>query len=102
MAEPAKVLVQMFGSLHTYRRKQGLSPKVELDVPAEGILAVEIARQLELPLEKIEGVIHNHKVKSLDCAVMPGDKLAFVPRGIPGPYRFMLGIYAAGKRSQTE
>ena len=27
----------------------------------------------------------------------PGDEIAFIPTGVPGPHRLMLGIHEAGK-----
>lgn len=91
------VLVKMFGSLHAHRVQRGLPTTTEVEVPADGITARELAVQLDLPLDKIEAVFRNRLVEPLDCAVHPGDRIAFVPRGIPGPYRYMLGIYKAGK-----
>ncbi|MCD6527862.1 MAG: MoaD/ThiS family protein [Desulfuromonas sp.] len=89
--------VRLFGKLHTYRRQKGLSPIAEIWLPDEGMPAVDVARQLDLPLDFIEGVFCNHVVYGLDHILRPGDELAFVPTGIPGPHRFMLGIHAAGK-----
>ena len=37
------------------------------------------------------------KTYGLDRVILPGDRVAFVPRGIPGPHRFTLGIYSAGR-----
>lgn len=99
MPGPESVSVRMFGSLHTLRVGQGLSPRAEVDVPGDGMTARDLARTLDLPLDKVEAVICNHRVQPLDHRVLPGDRVAFLPRGTPGPYRFMLGIYAAGKKS---
>lgn len=89
--------IRLFGKLHTLRLKQGLSPVAELFLPAVGLSAMEIAQQLELPLEDIEGVFCNHLAYGLDHICFPGDEIAFIPVGVPGPHRFMLGIHAAGK-----
>jgi hypothetical protein len=89
----------MFGRLHTLRVGQGLSPRAEVEVPAEGMSAGDLARVLDLPVDEVEAVICNHRVYPLDHIVLPGDRVAFLPRGTPGPYRFMLGIYAAGKKT---
>jgi len=88
----------MFGCLHTIRKERGLDSTVEITLPPEGRRADEIALELELPLDRIEGVFVNHLVYNLDIIVKPGDKVAFIPTGIPGPHRFMLGIHSAGKR----
>jgi len=87
----------MFGCLHTIRKERGLASIVEVTLPSEGRKAEDIALDLDLPLDKIEGVFVNHKVYNLDITVKPGDRVAFVPTGVPGPHRFMLGIQNAGK-----
>lgn len=91
--------VRMFGALHTIRRERGLQSTTEVHIPDEGCAAYDLAGQLDLPLEKIEAVFVNHKVYSLDQRIQAGDRVAFVPTGIPGPSRFLLGISEAGRRS---
>lgn len=54
--------------------------------------AEELARRMELPREKIEGVFINGIAGPLDRTVRPGDRVAFVPPGTPGPYRVILGL----------
>lgn len=89
--------IRMFGELRDLRRRAGLSDCVMVDLPAEGSTALEIAVELDLPLDRIEGVFVNHKVYGLDHVVIPGDRTAFVPPGTPGPHRVFLGLYQAGK-----
>jgi len=92
------IQVRMFGSLYTYRKKRGLSASVELSLAPEGKSALQIARDLELPIDEIEAVFCNNTVYSLDHLIMPGDRIAFVPQGTPGPHRFCLGIKQAGDK----
>lgn len=55
--------------------------------------AVELAERLELPTDQIEAVFVNGKAQALDEGrVKPGDRVAFLPPGTPGPHRFLLGI----------
>ena len=89
--------VRMFGCLHTIRKELGLASTAQVSLPPEGRKAEDLALDLDLPLNKIEGVFVNHTVYNLDKIVMPGDRVAFVPTGVPGPHRFMLGIHSAGK-----
>ena len=89
--------IRMFGELRAVRRRAGLADNVDLDLPSEGVAAAEIAATLDLPLDLIEGVFVNHRVYGLDRWVMPGDAVAFVPPGTPGPHRVFLGLYQAGK-----
>jgi hypothetical protein len=97
MSDGDPVTVKMFGVLQALRRERGLPSEVSIEVPVEGMPAREIARQLQLPLERIEGVFRNHVVHGLREVIVPGDAIAFVPRGTPGPHRFSLGLYAAGQ-----
>ncbi|WP_298433623.1 MoaD/ThiS family protein [Geobacter sp.] len=91
--------VRMFGALHTFRKERGLEPKTEVSIPPEGRTARELARELGLPIKKIEAVFINHVVYGLDHLIQPGDRVAFVPTGIPGHVRLLLGIYGAGRQS---
>lgn len=90
--------IRMFGVLHTIRKQRGLEPTAHVELPPQGRTAREVALELQLPLEKIEGVFINHIVHDIDELLHPGDEIAFVPTGVPGPHRFMLGIYSAGKK----
>jgi molybdopterin converting factor small subunit len=94
------ITVRVFGSLQPFRKERGLPCSCEVEVPAEGIAASELAEQLEIPAEKIEGVFVNHTVRGLDVWVDPGDRVAFVPFDTPGPHRVFLGLYDAGKDSE--
>ncbi len=91
----------MFGSLHTLRRARGLPAAAEVVLPAEGRSAAAVAEELELPLEGIEAVFCNHRVYALDHVIRPGDVVAFVPPGTPGPHRYSLGIRGAGLETET-
>ena len=91
------VTVRLFGGLHTLYRERGLPTTVSVDVPAEGVSGRDLAVVLDLPLDMIEGVFCNRVVRAIDHVVMPGDRVAFVPKGTPGPHRFFLGLYAAGQ-----
>ena len=89
--------VRMFGLLHSSRRAAGLPTTVEVEVPERGTTARQLALDLDLDLDAIEGVFVNRTVYGIDHAVQPGDRIAFVPRGTPGPHRFYLGLYNAGR-----
>ena len=92
--------IRMFGFLYTYRKKQGLPSSVELHLPPEGKTALAIAKELELPIDIIEAVFCNNTIYCLDHRIMPGDKVAFVPHGTPGPHRYCLGIKQAGDKQK--
>lgn len=84
----------MLGALRTER---GEPTTVEIEVPAEGMTAADIADELGLPHDLIEGVFCNHTVYGIGHRIHPGDRIAFVPYGTPGPHRFSLGLYDAGR-----
>jgi hypothetical protein len=95
----APVVVRMFGVLHTLRRERGLPTTVEIHVPDEGTTGRLVAIGFDLAPELIEGVFVNRTVCPLDHPVLPGDRIAFVPYGTPGPHRFYLGLYNAGRKN---
>jgi hypothetical protein len=99
---PAQVTVRCFGSLHALRSKEGLPTTTVVDVPAEGIRARDLASDMGLPLDSIEGVFCNGDVFGLSRVLHPGDRVAFVPYGTPGPHRFFLGLYKAGHEDDVE
>jgi hypothetical protein len=101
VVEEREITVRMFGLLHGLRTEQGLPTTVTMTIPSAGQTAAEIATGLELPLESIEGVFCNHTIYGLDKVIVPGDRVAFVPYGTPGPHRFMLGLYDAGKQTRS-
>lgn len=96
------VRVRMFGLLRKVREESDLPQSAEIEVPAEGITGHELARQLEIPPHMVEGIFINHVVHGLDERVRPGDRVAFVPFGTPGPHRVYLGLYDAGRSSAEE
>ncbi len=100
MSETHTATIRMFGLLHTLRRKKGLPATIEMEITPEGRAASDIARELQLPLDKIEAVFCNHLTYPLDHIIHPGDRVAFVPHGTPGPHRYCLGIKQAGDRSK--
>lgn len=89
--------VLVFGSLRPCLTERGLPYEFDVQVPAEGVVAREMAEALGLPMEIVEGVFVNHTVHGLGVRIMPGDRVGFVPNDIPGPHRYYLGLYAAGK-----
>ncbi|TCO77397.1 ubiquitin family protein [Marinisporobacter balticus] len=53
-----------------------------------------------LPLDEIEVIFVNGFVQPLNFTIPPGDRIAFLPPGCPGPYRIALGFY--GKNQNNE
>ena len=88
MFKQTNTTVRMFGALHTHRRERGLQSTTEVHVPPGGCTACDLAAELDLPLEKIEAVFVNHRIHGLDHLIQAGDRVAFVPTGIPAPIAF--------------
>ena len=102
MDSSSAVTVRMFGFLHSARKAAGLPSTVEVHVPEDGITARHIGVDLGLDLDIIEGVFVNGTVYDLGHVVVPADRIAFVPYGTPGPHRFSLGLYSAGRTGESE
>jgi sulfur carrier protein ThiS len=89
MATQTNTTIRMFGALHTFRKDHGLDSTTEVTIPPEGRTAYDLARDLDLPMDKVEAVFVNHIVYNLQQVVKPGDRVAFVPKGIPSPSYFL-------------
>lgn len=95
------VNVKLFGRLHTIAGERGTPVELDVEIPEEGMAAVELLALLDLPAEVVEGVFVNHKVYPVSHTVLRGDQVAFVPKGVPGPHRFTLGLFSAGQANRT-
>lgn len=95
------VAVRIFGSLRPALVERGLPHEFSAEVPETGITGRELAERLCLPMEHVEGVFVNHVVHGLGIRIMPGDRIAFVADDTPGPHRFFLGLYEAGKDDEA-
>ena len=53
----------------------------------------DLLRLLDIAPERVEVMFVNRKAYAADTAVVrPGDRVALVPPGVPGPHRFLLGF----------
>jgi molybdopterin converting factor small subunit len=84
--------IRLFGFLRSFMKEKGLPDRFDDTVPPEGKSGLEVAAELGLPAEKIEAVFINGLIRQLDEKIYPGDRVAFVPSGTPGPYRVLLGM----------
>lgn len=98
-----KITVRVFGSLRQYTEDQGLEASFEKDTGSTEIPADELARELSIPLDKIEAVFRNGRIINIYDPIYPGDRVAFCPYGTPGPYRVFLGMARENeKRKERE
>ena len=92
MTETGTIELHAFmGLADLFRERQWTNPHAfPLDTEASG---ADLLAKLEIPLEGVEVIFINRKAIATDCAVIhPGDRVALVPPGVPGPHRFLLGF----------
>jgi hypothetical protein len=74
-----------------FRQRQWSNPHpfpLDEEVTGAGLLA-----KLNISEERVEVIFINRKAISVASAVIrPGDRVALVPPGVPGPHRFLLGF----------
>jgi sulfur carrier protein ThiS len=57
---------------------------------------------LDIPRERVEALILNHTTVPVEGTVLrPGDRVALVPPGVPGPHRLLLGLHGAKKKNRA-
>jgi len=83
--------VRVFGRLTDLfeKRNHPISFTMVLDTAITGS---DLAMKLGIPSGEIEVIIVNGVVQALQYTIQPGDRVAFVPPGTPGPYRVLLGF----------
>lgn len=78
-------LVQLFKE-----RNWSIPKKIMIE---DGLTGTELIKQLNIPENQVEIIFINGKVFLPSNALLtPGDRVALVPPGTPGPYRVMLGF----------
>lgn len=81
------------------RKKHGTMPVIlHLLEPLTGI---QLAEKLEIKLHEVEVIFVNGFVHALDSVIHPGDRVAFLPPGCPGPYRVALGFYGKNQNNAS-
>ena len=93
MSTDQHVTVRLLAYLHLRRSEQGLPSTFTVAVPTDGMTAAELASKLDLAPSHVEGVFHNHVKSGLDCLVLPGDRVAFVPPGTPASHPAFFGAF---------
>lgn len=57
------------------------------------IAATDLLQRLEIGRDLVEVVFVNHRASPVEsCRIRPGDRVALVPPGVPGPHRMLLGF----------
>lgn len=80
------------------KKKYGKMPLfLEIEGPISGLA---LSEKLGINRDDIEVIFVNGFVQQIDYILNPGDRMAFLPPGCPGPYRIALGFY--GKNQDNE
>jgi len=79
------------GLADLFRERQWSNPHdFALDHETSG---AELLDALDIPRSGVEVIFVNRRAIAADCAVIrPGDRVALVPPGVPGPHRVLLGF----------
>ena len=86
------VEVRFFGQLMALAEAIGLSTPCFFELKSE-CSAIELADRMGVPTDEIEAVFVDGVAKPLDEGrINPGNRVGFIPYGVPGPYRVLLGI----------
>lgn len=88
----AKVEVRAFGKLQKLFEKQGWSNPYFYKFK-ENITASDLRSELGIPEEDVEVAFINRMVMPLSTELKDGDRISFVPGGVPSIHRFNLGFY---------
>lgn len=86
--------VRGFGKLYFLFKKRGWPNPLEYTLKGE-ITAGELREELEISKDNVEAVFINRVICPLSTPINEGDRVAFVPPGIPTIHRFNLGFYGA-------
>ncbi len=86
-----RVEVRGFGDLRILFEQRGWPFPYLVEI-TEPCTVLDLARQLDIPLDKVEVAFVNGLAEGLEHPVKPGDRVSFVPPGTPGPYRVFLGF----------
>jgi hypothetical protein len=84
--------VRAFGKLHFLFGERNWPIPLHYEYQ-EPITADQLRKELEIPAADVEVVFINRIIKPLSTVLQPGDRVSFVPPGVPSIHRFNLGFY---------
>jgi hypothetical protein len=91
MLADAIELHAFMGLADLFRERQWTNPR-EFAVSGE-MSGSDLLAALDIAGKAVEVIFVNHKAYAADLALIrPGDRVALVPPGVPGPHRFLLGF----------
>lgn len=68
----------------------------------EAAPAARLVAELKINPRQVEAVFINGAARHLEDVINPGDRVALVPPGTPGPYRVLLGFVGGGKGNRED
>lgn len=84
--------IRFFGQLQKFATEKGWPHPHIIELDKE-CTALELAESIGAPIDQIEAVFVDGVAKPIaDGQIKPGNRVGFIPYGIPGPYRVLLGI----------
>lgn len=90
MSEPIELHAYM--DLAQLFRERGWSNPYALAIERR-LSGAELLERLAIAPGQVEVIFVNRKAHAADIAeIGPGDRVALVPPGVPGPHRFLLGF----------
>ena len=93
--------VRFFMFLAELRKERNWPIPLWMEIEGE-MTGLAFLAKLDIPLERVEVLMINGKVVwPAEAILYPGDRVALLPPGTPGPYRVLLGIKSAERRSES-
>lgn len=57
------------------------------------VTGAELMAKLDIPMASVEVIFINRlAIAAYEAVIHPGDRVALVPPGVPGPHRYLLGF----------
>ncbi len=84
--------IRFFMFLAELCKERGWTSPMSLEI-GQDITGDELLARLDIPAERVEVLLVNGKAVWPSAAlIQPGDRVALLPPGTPGPYRVLLGF----------
>ena len=93
--------VRFFMFLAEFAKKRNWPSPLFVEIDS-GMTGDALLAELEVSQKQVEALMVNGKVVGTSAArLQPGDRVALLPPGTPGPYRVLLGIKSAQAGSEA-
>lgn len=90
--ENGEIEIRFFMFLADLCKERGWTSPMQFEL-TDRISGPELLQKLDIPTERVEVLLVNGKAVWPSIAeIYPGDRVALLPPGTPGPYRVLLGF----------